>query len=457
MDQSVAQERIQRVRERFPEKGLFADKEWLISPEPFVITAQFADELERLGHWLLKFVQASNLLYLLSVRGKKPGWITGYLDAGKPPELVEISRQYRHEIPRVIRPDLILTETGYAISELDSVPGGIGLTAWLNQTYRDLGFDVLGGADGMLDGFRAILPEGVIAVSKESETYRPEMEWLCEQLTARYGPRWRVAGAESWDFRSPERVYRFFELFDLPNLPSVDSLLEVAHSGRIRITPPLKPYLEEKLWFGLFWSRPLQDYWRRALRSSRWAKFKSLIPQTWVIDASPVPHYAVIPWLEIQDWRELKKFSQKQREFVLKVSGFSERAWGSRGVYVGQDLPQREWGESLEEAIAGFRDGPFILQRFFKGRLVEQPFFNPKTGSVETLFGRVRLCPYYFVISEREVRLGGALATVVPADKKIVHGMRDAVMIPTAVDLGNGGSGVNGLLSLHRSEISRDF
>jgi hypothetical protein len=310
MDQSVAQERIQRVRERFPEKGLFADKEWFISPEPFVITAQFADELERLGHWLLKFVRASNLLYLLSVRGKKPGWITGYLDAGKPPELVEISRQYRHEIPRVIRPDIILTETGYAISELDSVPGGIGLTAWLNQTYRDLGFDVLGGADGMLDGFRAILPEGVIAVSKESETYRPEMEWLCEQLTTRYGPRWRVADAESWDFRSPEPVYRFFELFDLPNLPSIDSLLEVAHSGRIRITPPLKPYLEEKLWFGLFWSKPLQDYWRRALRSSRWAKFKSLIPQTWVIDASPVPHHAVIPWLEIQDWRVLKKFSQ---------------------------------------------------------------------------------------------------------------------------------------------------
>jgi hypothetical protein len=82
--------------------------------------------------------------------------------------------------------------------------------------------------------------------------------------------------------------------------------------------------------------------------------------------------------------------------------------------------------------------------------LVEQPFFNPKMGSIDTLFGRVRLCPYYFVVSENQVRLGGALATIVPADKKIVHGMRDAVMIPTAVDLGNGGSGVNGIQSLNR-------
>src|SRR5271165_2156720 len=228
MDQSVALERIQRVRERFPEKGLFAQKEWLISPEPFLISPQFADELERLGHWLLKFVKASNLLYRLSVAGKKPPWIAGYLDAGKPPELVAISRQYRYEIPQVIRPDLILTDNGYAISELDSVPGGIGLTGWLNQTYRDLGFDILGGADGMIDGFRSILPEGVIAVSKESETYRPEMEWLRDQLTGRFGRHWRVEEAETWDFRSPEPVYRFFEMFDLVNLPSVGSLVEAA-------------------------------------------------------------------------------------------------------------------------------------------------------------------------------------------------------------------------------------
>jgi hypothetical protein len=434
MDDSVALERIQHVRERFPEKGLFAHMDWLVSPQPFLISAEFADELERLGHWLLKFVRASNLLYDLSAKGKQPPWICGYLDAGKPAGLVEISRKYRFEIPRVIRPDIILTDGGYAISELDSVPGGIGLTGWLNQTYRELGFDVLGGSDGMITGFHSILPEGVILVSKESETYRPEMEWLRDQLIARYGPRWSVADAETWHYRAPDPIYRFFEMFDLPNLPSRGSLIEAAESGALRITPPLKPYLEEKLWFGLFWSRPLQKFWRRELRASHWAKLKSLIPQTWVIDPAPVPHHAVIPALEIQDWRELKKFSQKQREFIVKVSGFSELAWGSRGVFVGQDLPQREWSDCIDQAIASFKSGPFILQEFFKGRLVEQPFYNPASGSIETLVGRVRLCPYYFVLSDKEARLGGALATIVPADKKIVHGMRDAIMVPAAVE-----------------------
>jgi hypothetical protein len=44
--------------------------------------------------------------------------------------------------------------------------------------------------------------------------------------------------------------------------------------------------------------------------------------------------------------------------------------------------------------------------------------------------GRVRLCPYYFV-EENKVKLGGALATIVPADKKFVHGMRDAILLPS--------------------------
>ena len=43
--------------------------------------------------------------------------------------------------------------------------------------------------------------------------------------------------------------------------------------------------------------------------------------------------------------------------------------------------------------------------------------------------GRVRLCPYYFC-GERETKLGGVLATVCPADKKLLHGMRDAILAP---------------------------
>jgi hypothetical protein len=50
--------------------------------------------------------------------------------------------------------------------------------------------------------------------------------------------------------------------------------------------------------------------------------------------------------------------------------------------------------------------------------------------------GRARLCPYYFLSGEGDnlrSEIGGVLATIVPADKKIVHGMTDAILAPCIV------------------------
>src|SRR6202022_88066 len=149
----VQDDKIDIIRKAFPKEGLFAEKDWLISPDAFPVENKFLTELEQLGHRLFVFQRACNQLYQLSVKGKQPDWIARYLDAGKPPELIEYSRQkqFRDALPLVIRPDLILTDEGYIIAEIDSVPGGIGLTGWLNQTYASLGNDIIGGAEGMLD------------------------------------------------------------------------------------------------------------------------------------------------------------------------------------------------------------------------------------------------------------------------------------------------------------------
>ena len=47
--------------------------------------------------------------------------------------------------------------------------------------------------------------------------------------------------------------------------------------------------------------------------------------------------------------------------------------------------------------------------------------------------GRLRLCPYYFMV-DGQPRLSGALATFCPPDKKIIHGMQDAALLPSRVD-----------------------
>ena len=118
---------------------------------------------------------------------------------------------------------------------------------------------------------------------------------------------------------------------------------------------------------------------------------------------------------------------------VLKVSGFSEEAWGSRGVYVGHDLAQEEWKAALEKAQREFTTDPYLLQEFAQPMRVEHPIWNEEAGEVQMMEGRARLCPYYFVQGKRTV-LGGVLATVVPVDKKVVHGMSDATLVPCCVE-----------------------
>ena len=338
-------------------------------------------------------------------------------------------------MPRVIRPDILLTENGFSITELDSVPGGIGLTGWLNQTYSQNGATVLGGAEGMLRGFESIFGEAKqvqIIVSEEAKTYRPEMEWLATQL----GSRFTVRDSNFTSFADGDAVYRFFELFDLPNVANAKKIFELAAEKQIRLTPPPKPMFEEKMLFALLWNRNLQNFWRQELGESFLAGLKKVIPYTWLVDPTPLPPHAAIPGLELTDWLQLKALSQRERNLILKVSGFSENAWGARGVFLGSDLSQTDWSAAVDAALRDFADSPSVLQRFHKPSQVETSWFDFTKNELVPMKGRARLCPYYFVSGEGDVArpaLGGVLATIVPADKKIVHGMADAVLAPCSV------------------------
>ncbi len=428
-----------------PDAGLFAGAQWRVSPEPFHLGAEQARALDQLGRVLLQFYRAANLLYRQSVEGRQPAWVARWLDQGKPAELIAWQRHvgFKNDVPRVIRPDLLLTEQGLALTELDSVPGGIGLTAWLNETYAavDAGLggqphDILGGADGMLQGFAGIFgsaPHVHIVVSEEASMYRPEMEWLCQRLGKE---RFAVHGAEFDAFEPGDAVYRFYELFDLANVPGSQRTFSQAADHQVLLTPPPKPFFEEKMLLALLWNRNLAEYWRRELGAGFLETLRAITPYTWIMDPTPLPPHGAIPELNLTDWRQLKSLSQRERNLVIKVSGFSELAWGARGVWLGSDLSLADWSLAVDNALAGFEQSPRVLQRYHKPRQVEVLWHDPGRGETVSMPGRARLCPYYFVEGSGDAaraRLGGVLATICPADKKIIHGMRDAVLAPCAV------------------------
>lgn len=140
----------------FSDQSLFEDKTWRYSPRAFPLSSRQVNEIKNIGKACYDFYRALETLYLRSVENKNllrnrdllAPWVAEYLDRGKPEALVRHARDkaIRGATPMVIRPDLLVTEEGFALTEIDSVPGGIGLTAFLNLLYADAHGEALIGA-----------------------------------------------------------------------------------------------------------------------------------------------------------------------------------------------------------------------------------------------------------------------------------------------------------------------
>ncbi len=127
---ALAYDRIKSALEAQP---LFEAKTWRLSPEAWRLTAEQQGELEQIGQACLEYHQALETLYTRSFNGRnllrnKPllaPWAAEYLDRGKPDELIRHARAAgnRGTLPMVLRPDLLWTDAGFVMTELDSVPG----------------------------------------------------------------------------------------------------------------------------------------------------------------------------------------------------------------------------------------------------------------------------------------------------------------------------------------------
>jgi hypothetical protein len=459
------------IRAALAAQPLFEAKTWQLSPEAWPLTREQVAQLGQIGAACLEFHQTLETLYLRAVAGKnllrnKPlvaPWVAEYLDRGKPAGLVQHARDSRMRgvFSPVLRPDLLLTDHGFALTELDSVPGGIGLTAFLNRLYG-LGDDgIVGHGDQMIDGFyqslAALLPRNrtpliALLVSDEASTYRPEMQWLARELQ-KQGRRvfclrpedvFPLGGALFFDIEgTPEKIdiiYRFFELFDLGNIRTAPYFLEAWGNGEVVIAPPMRHFQEEKLALALFHHHLLQDYWAENLSGRSLKLLRQLVPVSWVMDPTPLPPGAVLDGPRVggralADWSQLAQASQKERDLIIKISGFHETAWGARSVVLGSDCSREEWQAGIEQALRLAPTNLHVLQEYQKPRRVKHPVYrhttpgDPSSVVLAKEEGRLRLCPYFFTVNG-EARLAGALATFCPPDKKIIHGMQDAVLLP---------------------------
>lgn len=447
---------LERIRSaglwRIPGEHVESSRTHLVSPQPFPLSSSQVGTLRRLGEALLAFYAAANDLYL---RGQHP-WVNEYLNIGKGEDLLRHAcmKYQKSALPGIIRPDILVTDDGFKITELDSVPGGFGHLDCLSSAYEEAGFELVGGRRGIRDRFAYMLrsrtsaedPVVAIVVSDESVDYLPEMQYLASELRE-FGLHAHAVHPREIAFTEEglyieidgERLridvaYRFFELFDLLNIPKAELVSYAARKKLVAVTPPYKPFLEEKMLLALFHHASLREHWLRALGEENYQLLSETLAETHIVDDRPVPPHAEISGFRwrggaIRDWRSICEGTQKERQLVLKPSGFSPLAWGSRGVKIGHDMSQEDWCAAVDEALASFDSTPYVLQHFQDTALIGVKYSNESDAEAREMRARVRLCPYYFVVDGR-AEMGGVLATACPKDKKLIHGMVDAIIAP---------------------------
>jgi hypothetical protein len=453
VDQAMATANITRQTARAIPAGRWSP--FRIAPQPFTVDKHTAAMLQTIGPMLRDFYHAADQLYRLSLRREAPPFVHQYLDIGKPDWLLRVAQadSLQGQIPLIIRPDLLFTEQGLRATELDSVPGSMGLLSFLQLAYSQLGFSLLGEtttSQGWLDSLNSLPGDGgltAIVISEECSGYRAETEWLAEQ--------WRMSHPAAPITVFPEqlqldedgvwlngcrvsRVYRFFELFDWENVPGAHALLHLAAVGKVVLTPPPKHYLEEKMWFAWLHHSGLEEYWRKLLAEDVFAALKELFPPTWLV----TPDHAAVGAPPFGGWAKLKQSSRRQRPYVLKPSGFSPLAWGGHGFSRGKDYTTRQWAEQIDRLLAESERMPFILQTYQHSLPREVSFYHADDDETKQFQGKTRLCPYYFLLAadakqpaQETVLFSGALATTVPMSKPVIHGMTEAVMSPTGLEV----------------------
>ena len=441
---------------QYSKNSLFADKTWRWSPSPWNLPDGICQWIENLSTAAVSFYRAIDLLYRKSWKGESVlrndellvPWVSEYYDAGKPSWLIEHMRStaVRSMIPAVLRPDLIPHANGIALTEWDSVPGGIGLTAQLESVYE------LSKSPGMIESFACSLTNTiqdakgrtanmVIAVSEEAETYLPEMEWICEQLK-KSGLSIEVCSPQDLQvledavlFRNKkvDLIYRFWELFDYENVSIMPKLARVVEQKGVVVTPPMKHVQEEKLSLALFHHHRLEPFWKETIGSKDLDILRSAIPPSWILDPKDIPPGAYLDGPRVNgrkltQWSDLSKASKKDKRLVIKASGFHETAWGSKSVVIGDDVSGEEWSKKISEALNDYPSPVSVIQEFMKPRTFTHPVFSDGDAILKES-GRVRLSPYFFTF-DKKAKWSGTLATFCPADKKIIHGMKDGSLLP---------------------------
>lgn len=369
-----------------------------VSPTPLELQPHQVHEVNRIGKDITSFFQAADELY------RSDGSVREILDTGKPEIFLgDDPAQYLF-----VRPDMIITEQGFSICELETSPFGLALGEVLNRSYREAGFETLVGSDALSSHVQAATPsEGTLVYSQKTKSYAGQLSFLADEVFSGSERQWSAKHVDDVQPQELDNVYRAHYLSEYNSDPAVKLLLESNLSNdEANLFPSPTPHLEEKALLALMWDKRYEQKLRQQLGNASYDHLREVIPPNWIVGQEA--HFAPGLPNQYQQSTDLINLSRSKRAFVLKSSGFSHNSSWAEGVHF---LGKKSADIDKERLVRAQNDKAslHVIQEFHKG--ANHLMSYVQDGQTIPMTARIRLTPYFAVEGQKSGELVAIKAT----------------------------------------------
>ncbi len=389
---------------------------FLVAPAPLYLTGEESREISSIGMDVVDFMHAADELYRSEYEVKE------LLDRGKPKVFEGLLPHYLF-----VRPDLIITQQGFAICEIETSPFGLALAELLNRAYHSTDFDTLV-PQGILKEFltKNTPNNGTIVYSHKTSSYAGQLQFLARELLSGDGREWHAEQADYVTETDDAALYRGFYLYEYFSDIFVNHIVNAYLKDQAGLAiPSLTPYMEEKALLAFIWDKRREPFLKGQLGMPTLEHLRRVVPPTWVVGQE---QFFVLGLPEgISSSEGLAGLSKSRRKFVLKKSGFGNNSSWGEGVSFLQEKSARQ-ARNLLVAASQDPQSVYVIQEFKPS--LEYPMAYDKDGyGIEQMQARIRLTPYF---SMTEARLIAIKATGCE-DTNYIHASTGSINTAVAV------------------------
>lgn len=386
-----------------------------VSPQPLNLSETEVSQVVQIGADVTAFMASCEQLY------RSEAEIQDILDCGKPSNLRGVSDPSY----LFVRPDLLITDEGLSICEIETSPFGLALADLLNSAYRSVNFQTLVSPEVLKDFLvKNTADRGRVVYSQNTSAYEGQLSYIAEKLLSGDGRKWEASPVDQVTGSQSGYFYRGFYLYESTDNLFINNF--AANTPGDRITPSLTPYMEEKALMALLWDKRWVQHFVSTLGQEAVDRLRVHIPPTWIVGREDFFDDPL--GRGFSSSTELAAIPKPKRKFVFKKSGFGHGSSWAEGV----KFLHEESGVQSERILKAAQSDTtslYVIQEFREGSEREMEF-EDKSGNFKPMRARIRLTPYFSMVPDSRGQLLAVKATGCE-DTNYIHA--STVSINTAV------------------------